>query len=406
MSEADGGDDLTVRVPDGFLWGAATAAHQTEGNNLNSSHWVAEYAPGTAVPEPSGDACDSFHRYAEDIALVAGAGLGAYRFSIEWARVEPEPGVFSRAALAHYRRMIDECLERGIEPVVTLHHFTFPRWWQQRGGWRAADAVGRFTAYVEVVARILADVKWVVTINEPNMLVIQLGAVTDTTLGVNATGVDEQRAEKIAAAHRAATEVVRSSTKARVGWSVANQVFQAVPGWEEQRDAWRYWREDFFLEQSRADDFVGVQAYLRTIIGPAAGPLGYGPQPWPDGTRFTLTGWEYYPAALGEAIRHTSAVAAGVPILVTENGIATADDDERIAYTREALAGLAAALADGCDVRGYLHWSLLDNYEWGSYRPTFGLVCVDRDTFLRHPKPSLAWLGALAQRAGARDQHY
>ena len=391
-------DQPFVPAPRGFVWGAATAAHQTEGGNVNTSHWMAEYAPGTAVPEPSGDACDSFHRYPEDIALLAAAGLGAYRFSIEWARIEPEPGVFSRAALAHYRRMIDECLARGIEPIVTLHHFTFPRWWQQRGGWQAPDAVDRFTAYVEVAVRILGDIKRVVTINEPNMLVIQLGAITDTTLGVNATGVDEQRAQTIAEAHHAAAAVVRAATGAQVGWSVANQVFQAVPGWEEQRDAWRYWREDFFLEQARDDDFIGVQAYLRTIIGPTVDALGYGPQPWPDDTRFTLTGWEYYPDALGEAIRHTSVVAPGVPILVTENGIATADDRERIAYTQRALAGVAAAIADGCDVRGYLHWSLLDNYEWGSFGPTFGLVAVNRETFERQPKDSLWWLGELARR--------
>lgn len=393
VSEAD----PVVAAPSGFLWGAATAAHQTEGGNVNTSHWVAEHAPGTAVPEPSGDACDSFHRYGQDIRLLAESGLGCYRFSIEWARIEPEPGVISRAALAHYRAMIETCLTAGVQPIVTLHHFTFPRWWQQRGGWQAPDSVDRFARYVEAAVGILADVNWVITINEPNMLVIQLGAITDTTLGMNAVGVDEQRAQAIAAAHHAAVDVVRASTRAQVGWSVANQAFQAVPGWEAQRDAWRYWREDFFLEQARGDDFIGVQAYLRTIIGPTEGSLGYGPQAWPDGTRFTLTGWEYYPAALGDAVRHTHRLT-GLPILVTENGIATADDAERIEYTWAALAGLSAAMNEGADVRGYLHWSLLDNYEWGSFAPTFGLVAVDRDSFVRTAKPSLFWLGDLARR--------
>ncbi|MEA4943035.1 MAG: family 1 glycosylhydrolase [Propionicimonas sp.] len=388
----------TVPAPAGFLWGAATAAHQTEGNNVNSSHWVNEYAPDSSIPEPSGDACDSYHRYGEDIALLAGAGLTSYRFSVEWARVEPEKGVVSRAELAHYRRIIETCQEHGIEPVVTLHHFTFPRWWDARGGWYASDAADRFGFYAETVSTILDGVSWVVTINEPNMMVNQTPARTDTEQGVNLPGPSPVVAQAIAGAHHAAMDVLRGLGHVRAGWSVANQVFQAVPGWEAQRDAWQYWREDYFLEQARGDDFIGVQSYLRTIIGPTEDELGYGPQPWPEGTRRTLTGWEYYPPALGQALRHTHQVTGGMPMLVTENGIATADDACRIDYTTGALAGMAAAMADGCDVRGYLHWSLLDNYEWGSYAPTFGLVAVDRQSFARTPRPSLAWLGDLARR--------
>lgn len=385
-------------APDGFLWGAATAAHQTEGNNTNSSHWVNEYAPGTFVPEPSGDACDSYHRYDQDIALLADAGLNTYRFSLEWARIEPERDVVSKAQLAHYRRMIDTCREHGIEPVVTLHHFTFPRWFGQEGGWYAPDAVDRFRRFAETASTILDDVEWVVTINEPNMMVNQTEARIDTENGVNFPGPSPHVAQVIAGAHHAAMEVLRGLGHVRGGWSVANQVFQAVPGWEAQRDEWQYWREDYYLEQARGDDFVGVQSYLRTIIGPTDDELGYGPQPWPEGTERTLTGWEYFPEALGHALRHTREVTGGVPMMVTENGMATSDDTRRIDYTTGALAGMAAAMADGCDVRGYLHWSLLDNYEWGSFAPTFGLIAVDRETFVRTPKPSLAWLGDLAKR--------
>jgi beta-glucosidase len=186
-------------------------------------------------------------------------------------------------------------------------------------------------------------------------------------------------------------DVLRGLGHVKAGWTVANQVFQAVPGYERERDEWGYWREDFYLEQARGDDFIGVQSYLRTIIG------ADGPVPFPDDVERTLTGWEYYPEALGHALRHTREVTGGVPMLVTENGMATADDSRRIDYTTGALQSLAAAVADGCDVRGYLHWSLLDNYEWGSFRPTFGLIGVDRQTFDRAPKPSLAWLGRLAQ---------
>lgn len=391
----------TTPVPAGFVWGAATAAHQIEGGNVNSTNWADEYHPRATVSEPSGDACDSYHRYPEDIALLAAAGLGAYRFSIEWARIEPEEGVVSLAQLAHYRRMIDTCRELGVEPIVTLHHFSFPRWWRARGGWAAPDSAAVFANYARIASSILADVSWVITINEPNMLVTNLETTVDTGTGVNAPHEpDPTVARAVAAAHRAAVDVVREELPdAKVGWTVANQVYQAVPGWEAQRDAWQYWREDFFLEQARDDDFIGVQSYLRTVIGPTDDARGYGPQEWPEGTDRTLTGWEYYPEALGHALRHTWEVTGGIPMMVTENGIATSDDDRRIAYTTGALNAMADAMADGCDVRGYLHWSLLDNYEWGSFAPTFGLIAVDRVTFERTPKPSLAWLGEVARRS-------
>jgi beta-glucosidase len=343
------------------------------------------------VQEPSGDACDSYHRYPEDIALLAQGGLKAYRFSIEWARIEPEKGVVSRAQLDHYRRMIDTCRDAGVQPLVTLHHFTVPRWQFRDGGWYAPDVVDRFRRYTETATRILDDVDWVFTINEPNMMVNQDEAKIDTENGVNFPGPSPHVAQVIADAHHASMDVLRGLGHVKAGWTVANQVFQAVPGYERERDEWGYWREDFYLEQARGDDFIGVQSYLRTIIG------ADGPVPFPDDVERTLTGWEYYPEALGHALRHTREVTGGVPMLVTENGMATADDSRRIDYTTGALQSLAAAVADGCDVRGYLHWSLLDNYEWGSFRPTFGLIGVDRQTFDRAPKPSLAWLGRLAQ---------
>ena len=155
---------------------------------------------------------------------------------------------------------------------------------------------------------------------------------------------------------------------------------------------WGRLREDQYLAVAAEDDFVGVQVYTRTMIGPSGQVVPVGAD-----ARRTLTGWEFYPAALEEAVRHTADVVPGVPILVTENGVATSDDAERVEYVRGALAGLGRAIGDGIDVRGYLHWSFLDNYEWGSFRPTFGLVAVDRETFTRTPKPSARWLGRVAQ---------
>jgi beta-glucosidase len=193
-------------------------------------------------------------------------------------------------------------------------------------------------------------------------------------------------------AHEAARKIVRARTGAKVGWSVANRAFVARPGGEEKlRELVHIW-EDLYLEAAKGDDFVGVQSYSSQWVGPD----GIEPHaPHPDNT---LVGTAYRPDALGIAVRHTWEVTGGVPILVTENGIATADDERRIAYTGEALRHLFQAADDGVDVRGYLHWSALDNYEWGHWEPTFGLIAVDRETFERQPKPSLAWLGDVARR--------
>ena len=145
---------------------------------------------------------------------------------------------------------------------------------------------------------------------------------------------------------------------------------------------------DVFVRAADGDDWIGVQAYTRVFVGPD------GQLPVPEDAQKTLTGWEYYPPALGESIRTVARLVPGTPIIVTENGIAESDDTRRIAYTSGALKGLRDALADGIDIRGYYHWSALDNYEWGSFVPTFGLIAVDRKTFVRTPKPSAAWLGA------------
>ncbi|MEV4253377.1 family 1 glycosylhydrolase [Spirillospora sp. NPDC049652] len=380
--------------PDGFLWGAAGSPHQTEGNNVASDLWELENRPGGFLPDRSGDACDSYHRWPEDLDIVRGLGLDAYRFGIEWARVEPVPGRISRASLAHYRRIIEGCFERGLTPVVTLHHFTSPLWFQAAGGWTAPDAIASFRRYVRAVLPILDGVTWVCTVNEPNMLAMMASMIREKRRSENVAGAmpppDQAVAEALTAAHRAAREELAAVPGVRSGWTVANQNFEPVDGADAECARWAWTREDQFLDAAKGDDFIGVQAYTRVRIGRD------GALPVPEAARTTLTGWEYYPAALGNAVRHTAARLPDTPILVTENGIATSDDTERIDYTRDALAALAEAIASGIDVRGYLHWSLLDNYEWGSYHATFGLVAVDRTTFARTPKPSATWFGAFA----------
>jgi beta-glucosidase len=187
-------------------------------------------------------------------------------------------------------------------------------------------------------------------------------------------------------------EIIRSWGGPRVGWAVATQSFQPEPGAEDEAAAYAHPRETRFLEEAAADDWLGVQAYTRTRVGPD------GPLPVPENVETTLTGWEYYPEAVGNGLRAAAAAAPDVPLLVTENGIATDDDTRRVAYLRGALAAVHSAIEEGIDVRGYYVWSLLDNFEWMmGYRPTFGLVAVDRSTFARTVKPSAEFLGRVAQ---------
>jgi beta-glucosidase len=386
---------MTRSFPADFLWGAATAAHQVEGNNINNDWWQLEHIAADYGVQFSGDALDSYHRYAEDMRLLANAGFNSYRFSIEWSRIEPSPGKFSRAVLAHYRRMIDTAISLNLTPVVTLHHFTHPIWFGDKGGWLGADAVELFTRYVEQACGILEGVEWVCTINEPNIVALNHGQQRRIAQGHEYQFVgalpDPEFGEALIAAHRAAAPLIRELTGAKVGWTVANQAYVAAPGGEAKFAEIQHIWEDMYLEPSRHDDFVGVQSYTSQFVDVN------GVVPHPDRDDNTLMGWAYRPDALGIALRHTRDVVGSVPILVTENGIAASDDRQRIAYTGAALNGLLDAIADGVDVRGYLHWSLLDNFEWGRWEPTFGLVAVDRETFARHPKPSLAWLGAIAQ---------
>lgn len=394
----DPADTMTLRLPDAFLIGASTAAHQIEGGNVNNNFWALEHRENSPVEQVSGDAADSYHRWREDMDIVRDVGLDAYRFSLEWSRIEPAPGQFSRAAIAHYQRMIDGALERGIVPVVTLHHFTDPMWFTREGGWKGSTGPERFARYVEAVAPILQAVPWIVTINEPNMVALsaRLGSgggepVADDVPGAPLPAPDRRLVESLTAAHHAACERLRASVPAsQIGWSIASQVVRSVPGGEESAARFRDYIEDVFLRECADDDFVGVQSYTRNVFGPDGMVRDD-----PEDTR-TLMGWEYWPDAVGEAVRDAHDVT-GKPILVTENGIATADDSRRIDYTRGALTSLVGAIDAGVDVRGYLHWSLLDNYEWGSYRPTFGLVAWEPETFERQPKPSAMWLGDVAR---------
>jgi len=381
--------------PAGFGWGTATAAHQVEGGNWNNDWWAWEHADGSPCEEPSGDACDSWHRWHEDVELAAGLGLSTYRFSIEWSRIEPEPGEWSSAAIGHYRALCTALRARGIEPTVTFHHFTTPRWVVAAGGGEDPATAGRFAAFCRRAAGELADVMGrACTINEPNIV-----ATVGWLWGAFPPGRSDRAArhrvnDVFADAHRQAVEAIRSAAPGvPVGLTLSMTDYQAVDGAEERRDRIRRGMEDVFLAAVEGDDFLGVQAYTRERIGPG-GVLG--PE---DGVPVGSMGYELWPEALEATLRRAWDVTGGrVPLLVTENGAGTDDDAQRIAYVHGALEGVLRCLDDGLDVRGYTCWSLLDNFEWAfGYRPRFGLVSVDRATFARTPKPSYHWFAEVAR---------
>ena len=388
-----------LRFPDGFEWATATAAHQIEGGNVGNDWWAFEHAPGTPCVESSADACDSWLRWGEDVAVLGELGFDSYRFSVEWSRLQPAPGEWSTAALDNYARLCDGLLAAGVRPTVTLHHFTNPSWIAALGGWTSADTPARLAEMASRVAERLGDVVGrFCTLNEPNVV-----AVMGYLLGVFPPGAVEDQAghdtavANLVAAHRLAVDAVRSAApSAQVGLTVSMMDYQAAPGGEEQA-ARAEGSEDVFLDATEGDDFVGVQVYSRMVMGPGG---WIGPQP---GVRVIPTmGYEYWPEALGACVRRAWARTGGrTPVMVTENGIATTDDAERIRFVHAALRSVHDCLADGIGVTGYTYWSLLDNFEWAfGYTPTFGLVAVDRDTFVRTPKGSARWLsGVMAANA-------
>ena len=385
--------------PEGFLWGAATAAHQIEGNNINSNWWVHENEPGTTIVEPSGDAADSYHRYRDDIRLLAELGLNSYRFSVEWARIEPERGMVSRASVDHYRRMVDTCLDFGIEPIVTLMHFTVPRWFERDGFWRAPDAASLFARYTELALPIVSSgVRYVCTINEPNIAAMLAGGEDASNLVAYGLPKPDLRvADALLESHLWSRAILADVPGIQSGWTIATQAFEASGegGSRQKLREIAYPAEDWYLENAAGDDFVGVQAYTRNIVGPE------GVRPPADDVEKTLTGWEFWPAAAATGVRNAWTLSNHTPVMVTENGIATADDSRRIDYTRGALEGLHDCISEGITLLGYQHWSALDNYEWASgFAPTFGLIGWNKETFERTPKPSALWYGGVARAGG------
>ena len=426
------------KFPKDFLLGASTAAHQVEGNNTHSDYWAMEHMKSTSFVEPSLDAVDHYNRYEEDIKLLADAGLNCYRFSIEWARIEPVEGWFDETEVEHYRRMLRCCKENGVASIVTLHHFTSPKWVISKGGWEAESTVEYFSRYCAYIAEKLGDeLEYIVTINEANMG-LQLAAIakrymkeillprkkkSDGNDGKAQVGINLKQMlanQRLAAAENVQVFgvdnlhtfvsmrtpegdllIMRAHTAARdamkaicphlkIGLSLSLHDMQ--PNRFGKKHAAKEWYAEFghYLPYIKDDDFLGVQNYTRSRFG------FFGQIDPPKDAELTQMSYEFYPEALSNVIRAVAKEYKG-NIIVTENGIATSDDSRRVEFICRALAGVESCIADGIPVKGYCHWSLLDNFEWQKgFGMTFGLIAVDRTTQNRDPKDSLAYLGSFS----------
>jgi beta-glucosidase len=375
-----------VTFPPFFSWGTSTSAYQIEGGGTNTDWWRFERAPGTVAVEECGEACDSWYRYEEDLDLLVQFGLNSFRLSIEWARVEPEHGVFSREALDHYRAVLEACHDRAILPVVTLHHFTLPLWVADAGGFENPEIVDWLADYAKVVGSELGELIGVAcTINEPNIVAVMgyLIAMFPPQVSDNDRFVAVN--ERMRQAHVAMREALREGPGTfPIGMPLSMQEYEALPGGEEKLQEMREEMEDKYLRAVDGDDYIGVQCYTKLTVGPDGVVLD------PPGET-TEMGYLFWPQCVEHTVRR-AATFSSLPIYVTENGIGTDDDEQRIRYLAGALEGLRRVLDDGIDVRGYFQWSLLDNFEWSfGYRPKFGIVSVDRTTFVRTPKPSAQW---------------
>ncbi|MBP7060918.1 MAG: family 1 glycosylhydrolase [Candidatus Moranbacteria bacterium] len=399
----------TLKFPDGFLWGAATASHQVEGNTHNDwSEWehanaerLARESEKTFAWNPhwgkfraeatnpqnyiSGTACDHYTRFREDFDLAQSLHHNTHRLSIEWSRIEPEEGTFDDAAIDHYRQVILALRERGLEPFVTLWHWTFPLWLSQKGGIVAKDFPKYFERYTAKLVEALGEqVQFWITLNEPD--------VVSSHAYLKGTWPPQKKNPflllrswyVLKRAHQKAYRVIKQhAPQAQVGIAkhqvyfelaedtFVNRLLKSVADW--------LWNRYFLNLISDTQDFIGLNHYNRNMIS-----NGFNKNPNLIQTDF---GWDYTPDSLYNALIELKPY--NKPIYITENGLADAADTLRQQFIPEALTAMHRALTAGIDVRGYFYWSLLDNFEWDKgFWPRFGLIAVDRATQARTVRPS------------------
>lgn len=393
------------RFPDGFLWGASTSAHQVEGGNHLNDWWRFEQRPG-AIRDGgrSGDACRHYERFDDDFALAEADGHNAHRLSLEWSRIEPRRGAFDAAAVAHYHDVLASLQRRGLEPVVTLHHFTSPLWIADAGGWEARETVDHFGAFARFCAREFGgEVRWWCTVNEPEVFAFRGWSEGAWPPAVR----DDSRALQVIAnqleAHARAYHVLHAESPAgaapRVGFAKHYVQFEALRAWNPFDRLQAHFSRRVFVEAVEQAAIAGVidlaipgARRVRRRVPELAGAMDfYGlnyytrwrtasfarePRVATPGAERNDLGWEVWPDGLRRAL--LAAGRFGRPVLVTENGVADARDAIRPRAIVAFVEAMHDALRAGVDVRGYLHWSLLDNFEWSDgYDGAFGLYAVD-----------------------------
>lgn len=437
--------------PKSFLWGAASAAYQVEGayaeDGKGPGIWDALSDGHVQHGENGNVACDHYHRYREDVALMKEMGLKSYRFSVSWPRVMPAPGVVNEKGLDFYRSLVAELRAAGIEPLCTLFHWNLPMWMHEQGGWHNPAVADAFAEYVGVVVDALSDqVRYWMTINEPACF-IGNGYVTGVHAPFEKT-LDKPLPEMFAnlavltrnclLAHGKAVQVIRARAKTppKIGMALNGAVYLPAEETEEAIAAARaltfpeqpffshfsWWADPMVLGKAPAGleqalsaqdlavihqplDFFGFNCYQSNDYDEYTGP---NPAVYPGMPR-TSMGWPITPDALYWAVRFLGE-RYGLPLLVTENGMANTDfvmtdgkvhDPQRIDFLQRYLTGLQRAAEEGADLIGYCYWSLLDNFEWAEgYDKRFGLVYVDYPTQRRIPKDSAAWYAEVIRRNG------
>ncbi len=398
-----------LTFPEGFFWGAATSAHQIEGNNKNSDWWEWEYSKDYETNnreyplEPSGLACDSYNRYEEDFDIAKQLNNNATRFSVEWARIEPEEGKFDEKEIEHYKKMIQAARDRGLKTFVTLHHFTNPLWFAKKGGWISPMAPDYFAKYAKKCAKEFGDsIDFYMTINEPQVLVLQ--SYVRGMWPPNKTNPFYSFFAQIIMmlSHRKAYDAIKSvNKKYKVG--IVKHI-----AWYESRTHKFHWidkiacrilyflNNEFFLwPLGKKNDFIGLNYYFTNRLKHLK----------VDNPNDKLSDLTWWVNALGLEDVLLTLRKYKVPIYITENGIADSKDALREEFLRDMLTAAHRAIEKGVPLKGYFYWSLIDNYEWHhGFWPRFGLVHIKRHHNLdREIRPSGYYYGEICKENAVAD---
>lgn len=395
-----------MKFPQDFLWGTATSAYQVEGNNDHSDWWAWEKKAGK---QESALACNHYELYEKDFDIAKELHHNAHRFSIEWARIEPREGHFSSKELDHYKDVILALRRRGIEPLVTLHHFTNPAWLSKSGGWVAHRTVERFLRYCDYVVRALAPhVQYWMTINEPNVYLSHayLFGVwpPQEKSNLKAVLVGENMSCAHIKAYQAIHKIYKQLNLAKPSVGIAQNVMAFVPCPKTPKNRFAAYLRNKVYNRSIFDrikglgiggprmDFIGVNFYSRQLVGLKRFNLGSlawdtTPQEKAPFAKKNSLGWDIYPQGLYDVLMELKSYK--LPLIITENGICTDDDNLRWEYIHDHLSAIHKAIKKGAPVKGYLYWSLLDNFEWDKgFAPRFGLVNVNYENQERSIRPS------------------